>query len=206
VVAKVADHVIAADPGVTTGLAWCELSRVIGVEGSPIAGPGQRDERYARLFEWGEVTGTIAEQASKMGRGIIGLRCRVLVSEESDHFLQRKRQYALTSHSLVPIKLVGAYSALVAIQNSQLRLGNKKAWSMVFVGQTPSQAKSVITNEMLVGWGFPLGKRAAKALDMEPMSPHERDAVKHLLLFIRRMYSSASTAGGFAQVIAGELR
>jgi len=195
-----AEHVLAADPGETSGLAWCELSVILGVEGSPLSGAGKRDERYARLFEWGEIKGDIGKQAKLMAKGIRELQARVLVTEVSDHFLQQKRAYALTHSSLVPIKLVGAYTALVALQNWQ---GSK---SMVLVEQTPSQAKKVMTDKVLRAYGFPVGKRAAKAVGLDPMSPHEADAVRHLLLFIRRMYGSSGTGGGFAQVIAEDLR
>lgn len=196
------EHILAIDPGETTGLAWCSMDRVLGVDGSPLDGPGERDERYHHLFEWGEITGSIGQQARKIVKGMIELRARILIAEVSDHFLlspQGKR--TLRKSSLVPVKLVGALEAIVSLFGAAEPPDDVVGIApIVLVQQTPSQAKTVITKEVLTAFGFPAFGRGKE------MSAHEIDATRHLLLFIRRMYASAGNERGFASSVVEGLR
>jgi hypothetical protein len=182
------EHILAVDPGGTTGLCWTSIDRVLGVKGSPVAGGGMPDERYHNLFEYGEVTGDIPEQVGKLSRGVVRLSVRIIICESSDPFLLKGGK-SLKKHSLIPVKIAAALHGIVTVSRVP----------MVYVEQGSGQMKGVIKDEVLEAYGFrPRGRGKL-------MSTHERDAVKHALLFIRRMYQSWRTPGGFAQTIATEL-
>jgi hypothetical protein len=184
--------VLAIDPGETTGLAWCPL--LLAVDGeSPLKGKGVADPEYAAQFEWGLVAGTVEEQSWKIGMGVTRLHSRILVVESSDHFLLVGGK-SLKKSSLVPIKLDGAISAIQSIMNH--REGQKENWfGVTVVRQTPSQAKGVVTDDVLKALGFPMA-------DLRGENRHSKDALRHLVLFLRRMYAGR---GGFRQEILDDV-
>ena len=195
------EHLLAVDPGGTTGLAWCPVE-YLGVK---------MDDRFGNVIEMGQIEGGVAEQASKLGRGIVRLKARAVISESSDHFLLRARSGTMRKHSLIPIKMSGALSACVGIQNDRFRLYMEQhpdvkmeqcllagVWPMMMIEQTPSQAKSVVSNEVLKALGVTWQNKNKER--------HQLDAARHLVLFLRRY--AAAHAGGkspFRELIDKEL-
>lgn len=161
--------IIAVDPGGTTGLAWVDsmVLNVKHVEKALIAG----DERVRGLFGWTQIRGTNREgrdpeaaQIRKIIKGMRRLDCRVLVYESSDHFLLRAGGN-LKSYALVPIRLCGMLD-LVCDQMKVVR-----------VSQTPGQVKPIFTPTRMSVMG----------LHLSHADRHAEDALKHLLMCLRRM-------------------
>lgn len=181
------EHLLAVDPGGTTGLAWCSLN-CLGMK---------LDNRFGNMVSLGQIEGTVSEQAAALGRGIVRLQARAVVSESSDHFLLRARSGTMRKHSLIPIKMAGAIGALVGIQNDRFfravkrgvvreQMVHENIWPMMLVEQTPSQAKSVVSNDVLGALGVTWANKNKER--------HQLDAARHLVLFLRRY--SAVHAGG----------
>lgn len=201
------EHILAVDPGGTTGLAWCPVS-CLGMK---------LDDRFGSMVEMGQVEGSVSEQAAKLGKGIVRLKVRAVISETSDHFLlaPRASKGAFRKHSLIPIKMSGAMQALVGIQNSRFREYTKShpvavreqyehanIWPITFVEQTPSQAKSVVSDDVLEALGLGWQNKNKER--------HQLDAARHLVLFLRRYVATWQTSGGdgrspFRMLIDSEL-
>lgn len=194
--------VLAVDPGAETGLAWCGVEDLL----RPV------DGTWADRVGWGTIDGSVAEQSWKIGHGMVAVRAKIVVSESSDHFLLLGRKGTLTKHSLVPIKLSGALDAVCAVMNAQYdrrlrtinpqqaeheaRHGIEPFVRTIHEEQTPSQAKSVVTNDMLVAYGF----EWARGKDR-----HAMDAMRHLILFCRRYKEGKRKNDGFYQRISDHL-
>lgn len=177
------EHLLAVDPGGTTGLAWCPME-CLGMK---------VDSRLGKMIEMGQIEGDVGRQSAALGRGIVKLKVRIVVSESSDQFLLAPRQGAMRKHSLIPIKMSGAVQACVGIMNDrfkQMSTGEGSPpvkheqmlmwheWPMVFVEQTPSQAKSVVGNEVLKALGVEWTSKSRER--------HQLDAARHLVTFLRR--------------------
>lgn len=158
--------ILAVDPGKTTGLAWC-----------PVGWDGKTDADAAVGSEEVDCAGGTEYDPDPECSGVLRMLMRmrrvnavVVVVEESDHFLLRAGGN-LKPQSLVPIRL-----------EAMLRFGLAQKWSSVKLErQTPSQAKSTITNDRLRRLGL-----------WRSGSAHERDAIRHLVTYIRRQRSSIS--------------
>jgi hypothetical protein len=174
---------LAVDPGGTTGLAWADSLVLVG---------GAMDERTKGLMGTGEITGDIADQGWKLHKGIVRLDVRVIVSESSDHFvLAPMGKGRLTKHSLVPVKLAGIISFIARAENEHTQ-------PLVHYEQTPSQAKSVVKDAVLNEMGFQTSGRGR-------LSPHELDALRHLILLIRRYRESKRKGDGWHEAIDAAL-
>jgi len=170
-----AHSILAVDPGETTGLAWCDAA--VMTSGMKI------DSRFVNHVEVGQIDGRVGEQVMKIFRGVNRVNVRLVVSEASDHFLLQGGR-SLRKSALVPIRMSGGLDVMC----TALRAQSNGRRPMVFVEQTPSQAKSVVTDAVLREYGFEIS-RARR---------HELDAVRHLILLIRRYGESKRRKQAFA--------
>lgn len=195
------DTILAVDPGKTTGLAWMDVLALTKIK---------MDERFAHLVEWTQIEGSVGDQCWKIGRGVVKLNVRCVISESSDHFVLNPMERGhLTKASLVPIKLSGGLQAMCAVVNKNAdRLEKKidaspsgegqKAFEKAelvrcsFVEQTPSQAKLAITDGVLDEYGF-VWRRGKDR--------HAADAIRHLLLFRRRYMESKRVDSEFWRAV-----
>jgi hypothetical protein len=183
--------ILCVDPGMTTGLAWCPTEcltmKVL-------------DERFVDMVSMGQIAGTPVEQARPLWKGISRVRAAIVVSESSDHFLLAGAGRG--QHSLVPIKLNGMLSAMCQLRNmawedkleagvAEQQLVHQGWTKSLFVEQTPGQAKGVVKDAQLMGMGFVWGKTNER---------HQIDALRHLVLFIRRYQESERAKSAFAEV------
>lgn len=166
-------NILAVDPGGTTGLAWCP---------SEVLATGIVDDRLSSLVSLGQIAGTIPEQAIKLWKGMERTDACIVISESSDHFLLAGAGRG--QHSLIPIKLNGALSAMC-----QLR--SHAGAATAFVEQTPGQAKGVVKDNVLNALGFVWRKTNER---------HQIDALRHLVLFVRRYQESKKANTGFYKV------
>lgn len=158
-------QVLCVDPGKTTGLAWASIlwathKLVI-------------DERFAGQCAYGQIGGadvTLDEQTYMIVRGIIRVDARIVVCESSDHFLLRQGS-ALRKDSLIPIELTAKIEYAVHVLNTV------HGHQIKFMKQTPAQAKGVLTDARMQALGLKL-PRAER---------HSMDALRHLILMLRRM-------------------
>lgn len=183
--------ILAVDPGVTTGLAWCP-SECVRMK--------TLDSRFVDMVRMGQITGQPVEQMRPLWKGISRVRACIVISESSDHFLLAGAGRGM--HSLVPIKLNGALSGMAQLRNmaweerlasgaAQEQLEHQGWTKTLFVEQTPAQAKGVVKDAHLEGMGF----KWAKTNDR-----HQIDALRHLVLFLRRYQESARAKSAFVQV------
>lgn len=161
--------IVAVDPGMTTGLAWCpsECLRLKTFDG-----------RVVEMVGLGQISGEVPIQAVKIGNGLKRLDGRICISESSDHFLLAGAGRG--KHSLVPVKLNGALSAMCMLAGS------------MFIEQTPAQAKGVVKDAVLMEMGFMWHKTNER---------HQIDALRHLVLFIRRYQNGGQFAEAFKEVL-----
>jgi len=172
-------HILAVDPGGTSGLAWCPVEVV----------EGSLDERFGNVVETGDIVGSVPEQAWKISKGIFRLDVVALACESSDHFLLRRREGTLRKDSLIPIKMEGALGAVCYAVNQQR--GTYKH-GLSFTTQTPANAKTTYTDKRLkLVYGVNLPGTKLR---------HQRDAVRHLLLLLTRMRASPQ----FKAAVLGE--
>jgi len=171
------EHILAVDPGGTTGLCWCSMDELFSPSLDDDLQMKKKliSEGFVNRIEWGEITGTVAQQAWKIALGCQRLGVRIIVWESSDHFLLAPRGgMAMRKHALIPIKMAGALETVV--------IGlNKKGHAIVGVEQTASMGK-IINDDVLGMYGVQKGKK------LSGMGRHERDATRHLIEFLRRMF------------------
>jgi hypothetical protein len=160
--------IVAVDPGGTSGLAWVDTMVLnVGDVGQALL---DGDERVRGLFGWQQIKGTEVAQIRKMIKGFRQLDARVVVCESSEHFLLRAGGN-LRSYALIPIRL----EAMLDLVCDQMKV--------VRVAQTPGQVKPIFTPTRmgLVG------------LHLSHADRHAEDALKHLLMCLRRIQSGQLT-------------
>jgi len=156
---------LAVDPGGTTGLAWGPL--LLGASSSVL------DERLIDMLAWGQITGTEEHQARMIVKGALKIDARVIIVESSDHFLL-KAGSNLSKSSLIPVRI----GAMVRGNLELLRHDGSVRWgSVIYEEQTPAMTKGVFSKARMAALGLSLGHA----------DRHSEDALKHLLMYFRRL-------------------
>jgi hypothetical protein len=169
--------VFAVDPGVDSGWAWLvyEVSRLDsdGALGAVRVGSGLNDP----LFRFGEIscvdedasTWTLADwigaSSDKARRFIGGGDVRTVVVVESFSLRERTASNDLLS----PVRLSAKLGLLVWLINQE------EPGVVEWFWQSPSDAKSVCTDERMRRWGL-----------WQAGKPHATDAIRHLILWLRK--------------------
>lgn len=183
-------QVFAIDPGETTGWAWACVG-VNEARADPACG-GLRLALKAGRVQWGEVPRTLTDRLTGEGLPlwkVENIQAQALVMEmvrcqaegsrlsagtvpqistvvEEDFILRERTQdRSLLSPVRVNAKVEYAVGASGIIQPDDIVLQS-------------TQVKRVVTDERLERWGF-----------WVPGKPHARDALRHLLAFMREVHS-----------------
>lgn len=182
--------VVAFDPGVSTGWAWrafdredlprLPTARLLRVsEGG--TGLIERDPRVVpRLVLAGGVAMWDTYTAMAM-QSVVRSAWKVAeVDEDLDTFVVVVEDFILRTsdaarHTLAPVRVTAAFEALM-----------RDSGVNVFTGQSASDAKRAITDERLRRWDV-----------YEEGPEHRRDAMRHLILFMRRWRDDHRFRGRF---------
>lgn len=162
---------LCVDPGKTTGLAWCSL--IWATHDMKI------DERFSQQCSYGQIEGGVNEQTQMIARGIRDLDVRLVVMEDSSHFLLKGGK-SLRKDSLIPVHLGACvdYACHVMRQVHGIPVS--------FMYQTPAQAKGVMTDARMQALG----------LKLPNAERHAMDALRHLILMLRRLKQDRSLLEG----------
>ena len=146
---------------------------ILGIDPGATTGLAWMDETgEVSGVRWSQITGDEIEQTNKIRRKIRKLEAvKYVVCESSDYFLLRQGT-ALRKDALIPIRLEAMLRYVVGMQKD-----------MAYYLQQPGQAKGVMTVQRLKNMG----------IEMKHKDRHARDAVRHVLLFQRRLQNKEVT-------------
>lgn len=166
-------RVVAFDPGGTTGWATVEVDLARVAAAGLSVGLGSLGARWKTGSIRGGSGGGDAEASVRVGREMADVVARFLgsggVVVVEDFVLDRGRSSGRRD-LLAPVRLTTALRVWLAVDG----------WDGRVVLQMPADAKAAVTNDRLRAWGA-----------WVKGSDHERDAMRHALLYLRRAASDS---------------
>jgi len=171
-----ASAIYAIDPGGTTGVAFA----IVDISQPTVARCIKR--AWSKGLLWTEnVEGSHAEQAWKISRWVTDFFFhyhieRSFITAGRTYIAIEDFQLRQMSADLAPVRITAGIETLLA---GAFGMEDLFSDSPFYVKQQPSHAKGFCTDDMLRRWGL-LKKR----------SPHERDALRHLVLRVNNLMTA----------------
>lgn len=174
--------VVAVDPGTATGLAWVVVGRselkrhgVVGamkearedgrLQGQEVKGSDDKDSA-AFILSWIEMW---QREAARRTRGRVQRHHQIVIED----FILRER--TKDRSLLAPVRITAALEFGLYIFSSEDLSTPSGLLTAGITHQQPSDAKSNATDDRLRSWGL-----------WWAGSPHIRDAIRHLIVYLRR--------------------